>query len=100
MPLGNLTGGGTTTTRHTRKRERTHSSNVNVALWLAGGVVEGSKSLPAATFAGKMLGGALVPVKNILKWGRGQDKALGRGGCFLVLLRLCSVQMSKYSIWL
>lgn len=62
-------------------------------------MVEGSKSLPAATFAGKMLGGALVPVKNILKWGRGQDKALGRE-CFLVLLRLCSVQMSKYSIWL
>lgn len=60
--------------------------------------MEGSKSLPAATFAGKMLGGALVPVKNILKWGRGQDKALGRGGgvslcfCVCVLCKCLNIQ--------
>lgn len=62
-------------------------------LWPAGGCSEG-KSQPAATLRGKETPpGALVPVKNILKKDRVQDKALGRGGggvslCFYVYI-LC-----------
>lgn len=101
-PPGNLTGGGgTIPTRHTWERERIYHTLLlwTLALWLAGGVMEGSKSLPAA----------LVPVKNIFKRDRGQTKALGSGAGRGAVREgwipysfdsMFCANFSKYSIWL
>lgn len=68
-----------------------------LALCLAGGAVEESKSLPAATLRGKQTPrGALAPVKNSLKRGRVQGRKVGISLCFCVH-GLCK---SLYSIWL
>lgn len=91
-------GSGTIATRHMWERERTYHILVmwTLALWLAGGAVEESKSLLAATLRGKQTPcGALVPVKNILKRGRGQDRKAGISLCFCIYI-LCK---SLYSIW-
>lgn len=105
-PPGNLTGGGgTIPTRHTWERGRIYHTLLlwTLALWLAGGVLEGSKSLSAAPLRGnEILCGALVPVKNIFKRDKGQIKALGSGagGIPYASDSMFCANLSKYSIWL
>lgn len=84
-------------------RERTYYILVmwTLALCLTGGALEESKSLPAATLRGKQTPcGALVPVKNIPKRGRVQDRKVGISLCCRVHGLCKSHSIRLWAAWI